>query len=88
MIGFSTGKSCWIGVIVWVKDRKCQTQTLLLVTGVVPDSVRWQGLTGLSGQILTWDYELLLPSAWGLDCQDHEDCKVGGSQCCFVLRLG
>lgn len=41
-----------------------------------------------SGQILTWDYELLLPSAWGLDYQDNGDCKVGGNQCCLVLGLG
>lgn len=83
MIGFRTGKS-WIGVTVWLKDRKCQTQTLLLVIGVVSDNVRWQGL---SGHILTWHCEVLLSSAWGLDYQDNGECKVSRNQCCLLLGL-
>lgn len=50
--------------------------------------MRWQGLTGLSGQILASDYEVLLSSAWGLDYQDNGDCKVGRNQCCRDLGLG
>lgn len=83
MIGFRTGKS-WIGVTVWLKDRKCQTQTLLLVIGVVSDNVRWQGL---SGHILTWHCEVLLSSACGLDYQDNGECQVSRNQCCLLLGL-
>lgn len=30
-------------MIVWVKDRRCQTQTLLLVAGVVPEQCEVAG---------------------------------------------
>lgn len=64
MLGFRTGKSYWMGVIIRAEGRRCQRNPDALI-GCSPDSVGSQGLTGLPGQILTWGYKVLLTLAWG-----------------------
>lgn len=73
MLGFRLGKNYWVGILIGLKDRKCQTPALNILTG---DGFNawWLEVSAAnrsSGQILTWGYKVLLTLSWDLDYQSN-----------------